>query len=164
MTPTEGSRVAQILIADDNEDDIELLRIGLRRSRFALQPHVVHDGEECMEFLRKEGRHAGAPTPDLLLLDLNMPRMDGREVLAAIAKDAALAHLPVIVLSTSTLNADILDAYRLAANSYVVKPIDFNHFVTSVAAIVDYWFAVAVLPDQRRDPGSRIHDWALRPA
>jgi len=162
MNQTDPGRIAQILIADDNDDDIELLRIGLRRTRFAMQPHAVHDGEECMEFLRKQGRHANAPTPDLLLLDLNMPRMDGREVLAAISTDAALAQLPVIVLSTSTINEDILESYRLSCSSYVVKPIEFNQFVTTVQSIVDYWFAVAVLPDQRTPPGLRIKDWALR--
>jgi two-component system response regulator len=160
MNQSESGRVADILLADDNEDDIELMRIGLRRARFAMHLHAVHDGEECMAFLRRQGRFADAPTPDLLLLDLNMPRMDGREVLAAISQDETLRHLPVIVLTTSTIREDVLTAYRLSCSSYIVKPIDFQQFVAVVQAIVDYWFSVVVLPDVRHPPSLRIKDWA----
>ena len=108
--------------------------------------HRVRNGEDCMEFLRKTGAFANVPSPDLILLDINMPKMDGREVLAEIVADAKLQHLPIVVMTTSAAEPDILAAYKLRCNSYIVKPIDFKQFVTVIQALGNYWFTVVVLP------------------
>jgi two-component system response regulator len=144
-------RPAEILLAEDNEDDVELLRIGLRRSRLAINLHRVQDGEECMNFLLRKGRFAEAPEPDLLLLDLNMPRMDGREVMAAIAGEPRLWRVPVVILTTSDAEADVFSALKLRFNSYIVKPIDFQQFARVVQSITDYWFTVVVVPPERKN-------------
>ena len=108
--------------------------------------HHVADGIECMAFLRNEGDYGETPTPDLVLLDLRMPRMDGHGVLAALMDDEALHHLPVIVLSASCDEEDILQAYQLRCSSYVVKPMDFDHFRQKIRAIGNYWLSLAALP------------------
>lgn len=99
-----------------------------------------------MRFLRKQGQYAGAPAPDMVLLDLNMPKMDGREVLAEIVKDETLRLLPVVILTTSAEEREILDMYRLRCSSYIVKPVDFDQFLAAIRLIGDYWFTVVVLP------------------
>lgn len=141
-----SARFAEVLLVEDNEDDVLFTRESFRRSKLAVNLHHVEDGVECMAFLRKEGAYADAPTPDLILLDLNMPRMDGREVLAAITQDEALHHLPVVILTTSKDEGDILLMYELRCNSYMVKPVDFDQFMDLVKTMNDYWFTVAVLP------------------
>jgi two-component system response regulator len=145
-------RPAEILLVEDNEDDAELTRIGFQRAKFSVRLHHVRDGEECMAFLRKEGNHADAPTPDLVLLDLNMPRMGGREVLDAVARDERLRHLPIVVLTTSEADEDVLASYRLHCRSYIVKPVDFENFAKAVRSLADYWFTLVVLP---RDAGAK---------
>jgi len=140
------SRPAEILLVEDNDDDVELMRIGFAKSRLLVNLHRVRNGEDCMEFLRKTGVFANVPSPDLILLDINMPKMDGREVLAEIVADAKLQHLPIVVMTTSAAEPDILAAYKLRCNSYIVKPIDFKQFVTVIQALGDYWFTVVVLP------------------
>ena len=115
----------------------------------AVTLHHVKDGEEGIAFLRKEGQFADAPTPDLVLLDLNMPRMDGREMLAEIAADDRLRHIPVIVLTTSSADAEILNMYRLRCSSYIVKPMTFSQFSRVMASIADYWFTIVSLPNSR---------------
>ena len=139
-------RPAEVLLVEDNDNDVELTRIGFRRSKFAVNLHHVLDGEECMDFLRKEGKYAGVPTPDLVLLDLNMPRMDGREVLEEISRDDNLKQLPIVVLTTSQADEDVLASYKLRCSSYIVKPIDFDQFSKVVQGIADYWFTLVVLP------------------
>lgn len=141
-----SGRPAEILLVEDNDNDVELTKIGFRRSKFRVNLHHVQDGEECLAFLRKEGKYAGVPTPDIVLLDLNMPRMDGREVLAEISKDEGLKQLPIVVLTTSGADEDILASYRLRCSSYIVKPIDFDQFAKVVQGIADYWFTLVVLP------------------
>ena len=141
-------RPAEILLVEDNEDDAELTRIGFQRAKFSVRLHHVRDGEECMAFLRKQEKYAGAPTPDLVLLDLNMPRMDGREVLDAVARDESLRHLPVVVLTTSDADRDVLESYRLHCRSYIVKPVDFENFAKAVRSLADYWFTLVVLPPE----------------
>ncbi len=106
-----------------------------------------------MAFLRKQGEYADAPTPDLLLLDLNMPRKDGREVLAEISGDEHLCHLPVVILTTSADEQEILKMYKLHCSSYIVKPVDFKQFLRVIQSVADYWFTVVVLPSERQ-PGS----------
>lgn len=142
-------RPAEILLVEDNESDVELTRLGFEHAKFLVNLNHVGDGEECMAFLRKQGNHADAPTPDLILLDLNMPRMGGQEVLAEIAHDDRLKHIPVVVLTTSDADADILQAYRLRCSSYIVKPIDFDNFARVIRGITDYWFTLVVLPSSR---------------
>lgn len=148
--PVDRGRPAEILLVEDNDNDVELTRIGFRRTRLAVNLHHVPDGVECMAFLRKEGTYAGTPMPDLILLDLNMPRMGGREVLEAISRDEKLRHLPVVVLTTSDADRDVLGSYRLRCSSYIVKPVDFENFARVVQSLTDYWFTLVVLPSDGR--------------
>ena len=141
-----NTRPAEILLVEDNEDDVELTRIGFKKSKLLLNLHHAKDGVECMEFLRKQGAFASAPRPDLILLDLNMPRMDGREVMAEILADEALCTLPVIVLTTSTDDEEIVKMYKLRCSSYIAKPVDFEQFLRVVQSLADYWFTMVVLP------------------
>jgi CheY-like chemotaxis protein len=144
--PLNGTRPAEILLAEDNDNDVELTRLAFQRSRLLVNLHRAKDGEECMAFLRKEAKYADAPTPDIILLDLNMPRMDGREVLTEISQDASLRHLPVVILTTSQEEKEILKMYQLRCSSYIVKPIDFDQFVRAIQSFSDYWLTVVVLP------------------
>jgi chemotaxis family two-component system response regulator Rcp1 len=140
------TRPAEILLAEDNENDVELTRQGFKKCKLLLNLHHVKDGVECMAFLRKEGKYCDAPTPDLLLLDMNMPRMDGREVLAEMVADEILSTIPVVVLTTSAQDEEILKMYKLRCSSYIVKPVDFDQFLYVVRSIAEYWFTVVVLP------------------
>lgn len=141
------SRPAEILLVEDNEHDVVLTREGFRDARLVVNLHHVWNGEECLAFLRRQGRWHDAPRPDLLLLDLNLPVMDGREVLAEIVRDEALRHLPVVILTTSDSEQDILRMYRLRCSSYLVKPVDFPRFVKVIQSLGEYWFTVVVLPE-----------------
>jgi two-component system, chemotaxis family, response regulator Rcp1 len=140
------SRPAEVLLVEDNENDVELTRQGFKRTRLLLNLHHVRNGEECMAFLRKQGEYAKAPTPDLILLDLNLPKMNGREVLAEMKADDRLASVPVVVLSTSEEGEEIMKLYKMRCSSYIVKPVDFEQFLKVVRSIADYWFTVVVLP------------------
>ena len=140
------ARPAEILLVEDNESDVILTREGFKEARFAVNMHHVENGDACMRFLRKEGDYAGVPTPDLILLDLNMPIMNGREVLAEIVRDEKLKRLPVVILTTSAAEEDILDMYELRCSSYIVKPIDFPKFVGVIQEICDYWLTLVVPP------------------
>lgn len=139
-------RPAVILLAEDNDNDVELTKLAFERAKFAVQLHHVADGEECMEFLRKQGKHAGAPTPDIILLDLNMPRMDGLEVMRELGSDEALKHLVVVVMTSSRADGDVLRSYQLRCNSYLVKPIKFEEFAKMIQSLGDYWFTLVTLP------------------
>lgn len=141
-----SGRPAEILLAEDNDNDVELTRQGFKRSKLLLNLHHVKDGEECLAFLRKQGKYSNAPTPDLLLLDLNMPRMDGREVLAEMVADKVLNSIPVVVLTTSANEEEILKMYKLRCSSYIVKPVDFDQFLHVIRSIAEYWFTVVVVP------------------
>jgi two-component system, chemotaxis family, response regulator Rcp1 len=150
MTTSIASRArpAIVLLVEDNDNDVELTKIGFRRSKFAVTLHHARNGEECMAFLRKQGKHVDAPTPDLILLDLNMPRMDGLEVLKEIGKDQLLTHAPVVVLTSSRAHEDLLRSYQLRCASYLVKPISFAGFAKMIQALGDYWFTLVSLPDR----------------
>lgn len=148
--PLADSRVAEILLVEDNEDDVFLTREAFDAARLRVNLHHVDNGEKCMQFLRKQGPYAKAPIPDLILLDLHMPIMDGREVLAEIVKDDKLKHLPVVVLTTSYEAKDIEQMYSLRCNSYITKPIDFNNFVQAISQLAGYWLTLVVLPDPAR--------------
>lgn len=143
-----SSRPAEILLVEDNENDVILTQEGFKRSKLLVHLHHVKNGEECMAFLRKQGEYAGVPTPDLILLDLNMPRMDGREVLAELVADENLRHLPVVILTTSSEDREVLRMYKLRCSSYIVKPVDFEQFLRVIRSISEYWFTVVVLPPE----------------
>ena len=145
-------RPAVILLVEDNENDMILTREGFKRAKLHINLQHVVDGEECMAFLRKQGKYADAPTPDLILLDLNLPRKDGREVMAEILADDTLKSLPVVVLTTSDDAIDVERMYGLRCSSYIVKPVDFDQFVGVVRSIGDYWLTVVVLPNHPPDP------------
>lgn len=147
--PLDGQRPAEVLLVEDNLSDVILTREGFERCRLRVNLHHVEDGEQCLAFLRRQGRHAAAPTPDLILLDLNLPLMDGREVLSELVADEGLRHLPVVVLTTSASDFDVRRMYELRCSSYIVKPVDFEEFQRVVQGIGDYWFNLIVLPSRR---------------
>lgn len=135
-----------ILLVEDNPGDVELTLEALREARLKNRVHVSPDGVAAMEFLRRQGEFADAPRPDLILLDLNMPRKDGREVLRDVKGDADLCRIPVVVLTTSDDERDVLDAYDLRANAYIVKPVDIEQFFRAIQALEGFWLAVVRLP------------------
>jgi len=144
--PIVGARPAEILLVEDNQDDVLLARRGFEGTQFPVNLHHVENGEECMAFLRKTGPYVNAPTPDLILLDLNMPVMDGREVLAELVGDEQFRRMPIVVLTTSADERDVMEMYRFRCSSYIVKPVDFDEFLATIQCISRYWFTVAVLP------------------
>ena len=139
-------RPAVVLLVEDNENDVELTRLGFLRSKLAVDLHHVGNGEECLGYLRKEGPYAKSPTPDLILLDLNMPRMDGLQVLREVGQDEALKHFPIVVLTSSKSDEEVTKSYKLRCSSYLVKPIDFDGFAQMIRSLNDYWFTLVVLP------------------
>jgi two-component system response regulator len=143
--PARG-RPAEVLLVEDNDDDVELTKIAFQRTKYTVNLHHVGNGEECLAYLRKEGKYADAQTPDLILLDLNMPRMDGKEVLEEVNRDERLRYLPIVVLTSSDANGDVLMSYKLRCSSYIVKPVDFESFSRAVKLLADYWFALVLLP------------------
>ena len=140
------ARPVQILLVEDNPGDVRLTKETLKDAKLMVDLHVVGDGVEAMAFLRQEGKHASAPCPDLVLLDLNLPKKDGREVLAEIKQDPDLRRIPVVVLTISNAEEDILKSYNLHANAYVNKPLDLEQFAKITKAIEDFWFTVVKLP------------------
>ena len=136
----------EILLIEDNPGDVDLTREALESNKLRNNLHVVRDGEEAMAFLRHEGKYAGVPRPGLVLLDLNLPRKNGREVLAEMKSDENLKRIPVVVLTTSQAEEDIHKTYNLHANCYVNKPIELNHFIKVVQAIEDFWLTIVELP------------------
>lgn len=157
MSDDRGRRLrVEILLVEDNPSDVLLTQIAMRRCKIANQMHVAVDGEEALAFLRREGVHAGVRRPDLILLDLNLPRMDGRELLGIIKSDPALRSIPVVVLTTSTADRDVIQSYDLHANAFITKPLDMDQFSRVVKAIDDFWFDIVRLPppvDQNADEG-----------
>ena len=141
-------RLIEVLMVEDSPDDVELAREALREGKLGIGLHVSADGVEGLAFLRREGKHAEAPAPDLILLDLNMPRMDGRELLAEIKADEELARIPVVVLTTSEAERDIVASYKLHANCFISKPVDFEKFIEIVQAIEEFWFKIVKLPNR----------------
>jgi CheY-like chemotaxis protein len=139
-------RPIEILLVEDNAGDVELTIEALKEGKVVNRLNVVEDGDAALAFLRREGQYASATRPDLILLDLNLPRLDGREVLAAIKADEDLKRIPVVVLTTSEAEQDILTSYNLHANCYVTKPVDLDQFVRVVKSIDDFWLSVVRLP------------------
>jgi two-component system, chemotaxis family, response regulator Rcp1 len=134
-----------ILMVEDNPTDVLIAREGFSGAEMRNTLHVADDGIEAMEFLRQRGKYAGAPRPDLILLDLNMPRRNGQEVLAEIKSDDNLMSIPVVILTTSKSAEDIDKAYGLHANCYISKPVDFDEFTNVVQTIQDFWFSIVTL-------------------
>lgn len=135
-----------ILLAEDNPGDIELAREALNGHKLRNNLFVVEDGEKALEFLRKQGEYKDVPLPDLILLDLNLPKVDGREVLAEIKQDPGLKRIPVVVLTSSQAEKDIIESYDLHANCYITKPLDFEHFIQVVESIESFWLSIVKLP------------------
>jgi two-component system response regulator len=140
----------QVLLVEDNPTDVMIAKEGLFSAKMLNKLHVAEDGVEAMEFLHQRGEYADAPRPDLILLDLNMPRKNGHEVLAEIKADAKLKNIPVVILTTSTSKEDVMNAYGSHANCYISKPVDFNDFSKVVKTIQDFWFYVVTLPPESR--------------
>jgi CheY-like chemotaxis protein len=146
VTQFEGERQIEILLVEDDPGDVMMTREAFQDYKLHNELHVVSDGAEAMAFLRQEGEYADRPRPDLVLLDLNLPRMDGRQVLEAIKSDPELASIPVVVLTTSENEDDVLRSYSLHANAYVTKPVDFQRFIEVVRQIDDFFVTVVRLP------------------
>jgi CheY-like chemotaxis protein len=143
-----GKRVV-ILLAEDDPGDQELTRRALENDVLRTELKIVEDGEEALDYLHRRGKFAepgAAPRPDLILLDLNMPKLGGREVLAQLKNDPSLGRIPVVVLTTSSQETDILKSYDLGCNSYIQKPVDMEQFMSAVRRLEDYWFDVVTLP------------------
>lgn len=142
----EKSKHVEILMVEDNPADVRLTMEAFRDAKVLNNLNVVADGEEAMAFLRHEGKYADAPRPDLILLDLNLPKKDGREVLEDIKQDPSLKRIPVVILTTSEDEKDILKAYDLHVNAYITKPVDLDQFIKVVEAVEDFWLSVVKLP------------------
>jgi CheY-like chemotaxis protein len=150
MSTLEPTQPIDVLLVEDDDGDVLLIREAFEHNKVYNKLSVVSDGVEALEFLRGEGKYAGAERPDLILLDLNLPRKDGREVLAEIKGDGDLRTIPVVVLTTSQAEEDVLRSYNLHANAYVTKPVDFNRFVDVVRQIDDFFVSVVKLPPRPR--------------
>lgn len=148
MKVGEIGKPITILIVEDNPGDVRLTIEALKDSKVRNNLSVVGDGEEALAFLRREGKYAHAPRPDLILLDLNLPKKDGREVLAEIKTDEQLRRIPVVILTTSQAEEDVLKAYNLYANCYVTKPVDLDQFIKVVKSIEDFWLTIVKLPPE----------------
>jgi CheY-like chemotaxis protein len=146
---TMDARPIEILLVEDNAADVRLTIEALREGKVRNHLAVARDGEEALAMLRREGPHAEAARPDLILLDLNLPKKDGREVLAAIKADERFKRIPVVVLTTSSAEADVLRTYELHANCYITKPVDLEQFVSVVKSIDDFWLTVVRLPSEK---------------
>jgi two-component system, chemotaxis family, response regulator Rcp1 len=141
-------RRIEILMVEDSPSDALITQEALRLAKLINGLHLVEDGVEALDFLRKRGKYANAPRPDLVLLDLNLPRKSGREVLAEVKGDEGLKTIPIVILTSSKAEADVMKAYGLHANCYVVKPVDFSTFEEVVRSISHFWFSVVTLPSE----------------
>jgi len=146
MSSVERPDPIEVLLVEDDPGDVLLIREAFQDNKVANRLHVVADGVEALEFMRREGEYSAAPRPDLMLLDLNLPRKDGREVLAEVKADESLRTIPVVVLTTSEAEEDVLRSYDLHANAYVTKPVDFDRFIGVVRQIDQFFVSVVKLP------------------
>jgi CheY-like chemotaxis protein len=145
-----SGRPIEILLVEDNPADVDLTRDSLEAAKVSVNIHAVSDGVEALRFLRREPPYADRPRPDLVLLDLNLPRRDGKHVLAEVKADSALRLIPIVVLTSSEAEIDVARSYDLGANCYVTKPLDLEQFRTIIRSIEDYWFTVVRLPVELR--------------
>jgi two-component system, chemotaxis family, response regulator Rcp1 len=148
-TSSDGAPPVEILLVEDNVGDVRLTQEALKEGKVYNNLHWAKDGVEALQFLRRQGPHANAPRPDIILLDLNLPKKDGREVLSIIKNDDQLKHIPVVVLTTSKAEEDVLRSYELHANCYVTKPVDLDKFIVVVQSIDRFWLTVVTLPPAR---------------
>ncbi len=139
-----------ILLVEDNPGDVRLTREALKDAKVLNEVYVAQDGVEAMDFLQKKGKFSDAPTPDMILLDLNLPRKDGREVLAEIKQDSKLKRIPVVILTTSKADEDIIRTYNLHANAYITKPVDLNRFIEIIHTLEEFWFSIVRLPPKEQ--------------
>jgi chemotaxis family two-component system response regulator Rcp1 len=150
MKPGATGRMIEVLLVEDSPGDVRLTKEAFRDANAPVHLHVASDGVEAMAFLRQEGDHIDAPRPDFILLDLNLPKMDGREVLAHIKDDQSFKTIPTVILTTSEAEADIVRSYQLQANAYLSKPVQLDAFESLVKSISDFWLTRVRLPKQRR--------------
>lgn len=148
MKTVPSRKIVQILMVEDNPGDVRLTREALDGAKVRNQISVAQDGVEALSFLRKEGKYANTPHVDLILLDLNLPKKDGREVLAEIKADENLRRIPVVILTSSQAEQDIVNAYDLHANAYISKPVDLEQFLQVVGAIENFWLEIVNLPSE----------------
>ena len=148
MSIRAAVRPVEVLLVEDNPGDVRLTREALREGKVQNNLNVAPDGVEALAYLRREGPYADAPRPDLILLDLNLPRKDGREVLEELKADSNLKNIPVVVLTSSQAEQDILRAYELHANCYITKPVDLEQFIHVVQSIENFWFTIVKLPPE----------------
>ena len=146
MGSKDKLRPVEILLVEDNPGDVPLTKEALKEGKLANNLNVVGDGVEALAYLRKKRKFKDRPTPDLILLDLNLPKKDGRELLAEIKEDQHFKHIPVVVLTTSKAEADIIESYESHANCYITKPVDMNQFIKIVKSIEYFWFSIVKLP------------------
>lgn len=139
-------RPVEFLLAEDNPGDVRLTKEALRESKISNNLNVVPDGVEAMAFLRREGKYADAPRPDVILLDLNLPKKDGREVLAEVKADPSMRLIPVVIITSSEAEQDVLKTYELYANCYVTKPVDLEQFIKVIQSIETFWLTIVTLP------------------
>lgn len=149
MNNLESTKPIDILLVEDNPGDIRLTQEAFKDGKIKNQLNVVMDGEEAILYLKKEDKYANVTTPDIILLDLNLPKKDGREVLAEIKDHPELKRIPVIILTTSAAQSDILNTYSNHANCYIMKPVDFNQFITVIRTIEDFWLTIVKLPSKK---------------
>jgi len=147
MSDRKAAAPVEILLVEDNPADVCLTREALKEGKVYNNLHWAKDGVEALEFLRRQGKHAKAPRPDIILLDLNLPKKDGREVLEEIKADNKLMRIPVVILTTSQAEEDVLKTYTLHANCYVTKPVDLEQFIKVVKSIDNFWLTVVTLPN-----------------
>jgi CheY-like chemotaxis protein len=150
MTIEAMGKSVEVLLVEDNPGDVRLTLEAFKDSKIKTHLSVVRDGVEAMAFLRREGKYVNAPRPDLVLLDLNVPRKDGRAVLVEIKEEENLKYIPVVILTTSEAESDILTTYRYHANCYITKPVDFELFMKVVKSIENFWFTTVELPPRER--------------
>ncbi len=148
MSSELSGNLVEILLVEDNPGDVRLTQEAMKEAKIRNNLSVTHDGVEAMAFLRREGEYADAPRPDVVLLDLNLPKKDGRSVLADIKADPDLRRIPVVILTSSKAQEDILDSYDLHANCYVTKPGDLEQFIEVVKSVEDFWFQIVRLPKE----------------
>ena len=151
MNTIDGdAKVIEVLLVEDSPGDVRLTREAFKDAKICISLHVASDGAEAMDFLNRAGKHTSVPRPDLILLDLNLPKKDGREVLAEIKQSEALKSIPVVILTTSASDVDILRSYRLHANCYITKPVGLEGFLEVVRSIDSFWLSIVKLPYEPR--------------